>query len=83
MTNNSFTKTQTAILAVLADGQLHTREELHACLPDELSGASAVRFHVSNIRKSLRPKGQDIICQLKNRRIFYRHVRLLTGFGSG
>ncbi len=78
MINNGFTKTQKAILAVLADGQPHTREELHRCLPDELSELSAVRFHVCNIRKVLRAKGQDIICELKKRRIHYRHVRIIS-----
>lgn len=78
MTDNGFTKTQNAILAVLSDGQPHTREELHRCLPDDMTEMSAVRVHVCNIRKVLRLKGQDIVCELKNGRIHYRHVRILS-----
>lgn len=78
MNDNGFTKTQNAMLAVLSDGQPHTREELHKCLPDELSEMSAVRFHISNIRKVLRPKGQDIVCELKYGKIHYRHVRIIS-----
>ncbi len=77
MTDNGFTKTQNAILVVLSDGQPHTREELHKCLPDDMTEMSAVRVHVCNIRKVLRTRGQDIICELKNGGIHYRHVRIL------
>ncbi len=78
MPDDEFTKTQTAILAVLSDGQPHTREELHKCLPDDMTEMAAVRVHVCNIRKLLRPKGEDIICELKNSKIHYRHVRILS-----
>lgn len=77
MTDDGFTKTQNAILAVLSDGQPHTREELHKCLPDDMTELSAVRVHVCNIRKVLRLMGQDIVCELRHRKIHYRHVRVL------
>ena len=77
---NDFTLTQQAMLDVLADGLPHTREELHACLPDELGPLGNIRRHLVAIRKVLRPKGHDIVCERVRRRSHYRHVRLL---GSG
>lgn len=85
---DEFTRTQSAMLSVLADGMPHTRMELHACLPDELGPLSNVWKHVTNIRKILRPRGQDILCELVTApkggsRIQYRHVRLLASAYDG
>lgn len=77
MTSSKFTPTQQAMLDVLADGLPHTFDELHACLLDDLSQISTIQFHISNLRKVLRPLGQDIICEVANRRKYYRHIRLL------
>ena len=76
--NNTCTPTQRAMLDVLADGLPHTREELHACLPDELGVIGNIRPHITAIRKVLRPRGQDIICETAYRRTRYRHVRMLN-----
>lgn len=81
--SDTFTPTQQAMLRVLADGCTHTREELHACLPDELSQPASIHPHLVRLRKILRPKGQDIICQLLNRKVHYRHVRLLASAVDG
>lgn len=81
--NDTFTPTQQAMLRVLADGQAHTREELHACLPDELGAVSNIHRHLCAIRKWLRPIGQDVVCQLRNRRIYYRHICLLASANNG
>lgn len=84
-----FTRTQSAMLDVLADGMPHTRMELHACLDDELGPLSNICMHISNIRKILRPKGQDIVCELVHvtikggSKIQYRHVRLLASAYDG
>ena len=83
MTDNNYTPTEAAMLRVLADGQAHTREELHACVPDELSAMSAIHRHISAIRKRLRLSGQTIVCELRNRRHYYRHVVLLDGLSNG
>lgn len=72
-----FTPIQQRMLIVLSDGLPHPREELHACLDDELSPYSAIKAHLSSIRKILRPKGQDIICEIVHRRNMYRQIRLL------
>ena len=74
---NGYTKTQLKMLAVLSDGMPHSKEELHACLPDELSSLEAVETHLCYIRRHLRPKGQDIICEFIRRQRKYRHVQLL------
>ena len=72
-----FTPTQTAMLKVLSDGLPHSKAELHACLPDELGAADNVFRHISAIRKTLRPRGQDVLCEYRERSRFYRWVRLL------
>ena len=81
--NNGFTPVQSAILKVLSDGMAHRKQELHGCLMDELGSLTTVRVHLCHIRKKLRPIGEDIICELKNRNIWYRHVRLLASAYDG
>lgn len=63
------TPTQRAILKVLSDGQLHRREELHACLVDELGPLSNVQPHISRLRKHLH--GQVICCVLCGQTTYY------------
>lgn len=77
MANNGFTPTQQAILDVLSDGEGHSTRELHGCLPDELTDLKQVRGHIFNLRKKLRPEGQDILCVMQMGRFYYRWVRLL------
>lgn len=76
--NNGYTPTERRMLALLRDGLPHLREELHACLYDEMAELSAIQPHLSHIRQKLRPHGEDIICELHKRTIHYRHVRLLN-----
>jgi hypothetical protein len=71
------TPTQRRMLSLLADGRPHTRRELHALLWDEQGALSNIQPHLSRLRHTLRPKGQEIICEIVNRRICYRQVRLL------
>ena len=78
-----FTPTERAMLAVLSDGLPHRRQELIACLPDELGLAVNMQMHVSRARKKLRPVGQDIVCEIVNRQFCYRHVRLLASACNG
>lgn len=74
-----FTPTEQKILAVLSDGKRHLKDELRVLLSDgELSDDTVMQTHVSNLRKKLNPIGQDIICEYNSRRIFYRHVRLIS-----
>lgn len=76
--NETWTPTQRRMLRVLADGLPHRREELHACLVDDLGALSNIQPHLSDIRKTLRPRGEDIVCEIVSRRICYRHVRLIA-----
>jgi hypothetical protein len=73
---------QIKMLDVLSDGLPHSRKELHACLSDPMVDMAAIRVHICHIRKVLRPRGQDIVCELKHRKIHYRHVRLLLDPGE-
>ncbi len=80
---SEFTPTQQKILQVLSDGLPHPFSELLDCLPDDLSGITALRMMLSRIRRKLRPRGEDIICQHLNHSHQYRHVRLLHSAGDG
>ena len=74
-----FTPTEQAMLAVLSDGMSHGKAELHACLPDELGSLDNVKVHVTNIRKKLRLKGEDILCtRVYMSEPIYRLVRVLA-----
>lgn len=73
----TFTRTETTILALLSDGERHTRAELLGCLSDDMADEAAVRPHVMRIRKKLEPRDEAIICEWVQRRCLYRHVRLL------
>lgn len=75
---NGFTPTQQRLLGVLSDGRAHLRAELLACFDDPSPTSRNLSFHLTNIRQKLRPIGQDIICQLLNRRIAYRRIRFFT-----
>ena len=79
MTPNHFTPTQRLLLDVLADGRPHSRKELHGCF-DVLADVKRVRDTISLMRAKLRPKGEDIVCELRRRQIWYRHVRLLKPY---
>lgn len=83
MGERGFTPTQADMIKMLSDGLPHTRQELFTCLRDDLARLQAINMHLSNCRKILRPRGEDIICELVNRRICYRHVRLLPSAVDG
>ena len=68
------TPTQIRMLEALADGLDHPRKDLEACLPDSLG--TRIDNHLVQIRKLLRPQGQDIACVVNCRRAFYRWVSL-------
>lgn len=77
------TPTQVKILHVLSDGLPHKFEELQQVLPDNLGSRKVLNCHLVNIRATLRPKGEDIICQFLLRQRQYRHVRLLHSPNDG
>jgi len=69
---NGFTPTQQAIVNVLNDGRLHSREELLLCLDDDLADIKTLNVHLCNIRKKLTPQGYLLDCVVRNRRLHYR-----------
>ena len=77
MSGNGFTPTERKIIAMLADGLPHSKEELHGCLVDDLGAATNVRVHIRNLRIKLRPKGEEIVCEYRYRKYRYRHILLL------
>jgi DNA-binding response OmpR family regulator len=71
------TPTQTRLLSVLLDGEPHTRADLRSqgVNGDELDGFDTLNKHVSNLRRHLRPIGQDIVCvRIKGQLIGYQLV---------
>ena len=78
MASNSYTPTQQAILNVLSDGRIHSREELCKCLGDELSPVTALYFHVSSVRSKLQSSGQGIAHFHRNKVSYYQLVRILA-----
>ncbi len=73
-----YTKAQWRVLLLLEDGEPHTKEEIAvAAKVKEGSTVHATYMHVSKLRKILRPKGQDIICEYVSGKLFYRYVRLI------
>jgi hypothetical protein len=71
----AYTATEQRMLDVLADGALHDREELRACLWDDHGAASNIQPHLSAIRRKIRPKC-DIACILLGGAIKYQLVCL-------
>lgn len=78
MIPNAYTPTQQSILNVLADGRPHSRDELIGCLEDDFANRKNLNVHLANLRARIRPVGRDIVCELVNRRICYRHVMLIS-----
>lgn len=73
----TYTPTERAFLKLLADGRPHTRRELHSLLADDLGALSNIQPHICRLRAKLKARGLTIICELFQRRLCYRQVRLL------
>lgn len=73
----NFTPIQRMILAVLADGEAHRRQEVIDALPEpEYRTSKCLRVHMHYLRKRLEPRGETIVCVYRGG-LYYRHVRLL------
>ena len=70
-----FTPTERAMLEILSDGKLHTREELKTCCGP--CSMPAIKYHLVNIRKKLKKRCEDVVCVRARYGFFYQHVRLL------
>lgn len=74
---SEFTPTQEKMLEILSDGKPHSRKELHSCCGPSL--LRVVGSHLRQIRLKIRPKGEDVVCVIVQRKFMYQHVRLLNG----
>lgn len=73
----TFTPTESRILHALSDGMPHRSADVLAFFEDELATKKTLQSHLSNIRKKLAPKGEDIVCEYWKGGFSYRHVRIL------
>ena len=80
---NGYTPTEFRILQLLRDGLPHRREEVHACLDDDLSALRSITPHLTRLRKKIQPAGQDILAVTTGRITFYQQVRLLNSANDG
>lgn len=65
-----------SFLDTLSDGLPHSREELHTlCGP---SNPKQVTWHISYLRRHLRPVGQDIVSMTTPSGLHYQLVRSLA-----
>lgn len=80
---NGYTPTETRILDLLRDGLPHRREEVFACLDDDLAQMDAIYPHVCRLRRKLQEHGQDILAVTTGRRTLYQQVRLLNSANDG
>lgn len=74
-----WTPTQVRMLQVLRDGRQHRKEELHACLNDDMGPLTNIRAHITAINEKLRKYEQTILCvQINGNSVRYQWVRLIT-----
>lgn len=71
-----FSTIEKKLITLLADGLPHTKKEIAEHLGNIT--LKTVPVVVSNVRKKLHNKNEEIICELKGYSISYRHVRLLN-----
>ena len=69
---DQLTPIQQRMLNVLKDGLPHHRNELQACLDDELASPKAMVRQLSQMRKLLRMKGLNVVCRAFGGRSYYR-----------
>jgi DNA-binding response OmpR family regulator len=67
----SLTPIQRRMFTVLRDRHFHTRQELHACLDDELAALTSIQFHISRLRAKLRHHGFTISCKIMEGCTYY------------
>ena len=81
-----WTPTQQRLLERLSDGRPHRLDELQTLLWDDMTTKGTLAVHICNLRKRLRPRGEDIVCEIGgayNMYRYYRHVRLLASPNTG
>lgn len=66
------------MLDILADGEPHSRKELHACLPDELQALRMVADNIARIRKYLKTIDQNVLCVVTGTKLGLCYQRVKT-----
>lgn len=81
----TLTPTEQRIINLLSDGYPHHRLDLMALLNDDMTSFKTLAVHIFNLRKKLRPTGEDIITEVVNPRthVHFRLVRLLGSAYNG
>lgn len=79
--NNDTMTVPDKILYALSDGKRHPVSELLELIKP--SGVPALHVQISQLRKRLRSKGEDIVCVRRGYQSCYQHVRLLHDPYSG
>ena len=69
---NGFSPTQQAIMNVLADGKIHSRNEVMECLDDPEPTYNQLNQALFRLRKKLEPRGKYIDCVIQGTRRYYR-----------
>jgi hypothetical protein len=78
VTEPRFTPTELRLLAVLSDGQGHTKRELLDCLDEDMPSAKLLAVHLFRVRRKLKTMAQSIVCVRGfANTLLYQHVRLL------
>lgn len=75
-----FTPTERKILAVLADGERHSRTEFHEPLGmvvTEKGDDASINKHIWNMREKLRPLGKWVVSEYHMYKYYYRLVNLV------
>lgn len=71
----TFTPTQRRLLEALQDGLGHSSKDLLGALNDTQADLNLLRVHLTLLRKRLRPRGQDVVCELRSGCAYYRWTR--------
>ena len=74
-----YTPTEQRIIDLLSDGLPHTRADVIKCLKDHLADFNTLAVHMFNLRRKVRPCGQDILLVYRKGGYHYQYVILLSG----
>ena len=77
---NSFTPTEQRILALLRDGNSHTKTEIKETCIDEDGYASDATLwtHMCNLRRKLKDRNETIVAVVKHRMTYYQRFRYIS-----
>lgn len=79
MTISDYTTNETIVLNVLSDGDRHRTHEIGERLDPELPpDRNAIRKTVAGLRLKLQIRNETIVCEYRQRKFYYRHVRLIS-----